>query len=85
VEWWPEFAGWVERGPTPSAPAAGSRLAEDDALVQGMQVSYLARASLGIGAEHLMTMPAYSVNHYPTLFSMQTLLRTAMVGGAQAV
>lgn len=38
-----------------------------------------------MGTDHLLTVLGYSLNFGPSLFSMQTLLRTAMIGGAQAV
>ena len=82
---WDEVMAWEGAMQQPWGPAADSPLKADDKLVQGMFVSHLARTSLGIGTEHLLTALTYSLDFRPTLFSMQTLLRTALVGGAQAV
>jgi hypothetical protein len=85
LEMWPEVNGWVVGARTARGPAPDSQLAEDDNLVEHLKLSYLAWFSLVCGAEHLSTAIVYSNNHGPSLFSMQTLLRTAMVGGAQAL
>ncbi|HEU5037736.1 MAG TPA: hypothetical protein VFT70_12080 [Nocardioides sp.] len=86
MEWWPTVKEWVADASKPCVPPAGSALAEDDEQTQQLMASsHLARVSLVMGTDHLLTALGYSFNFGPSLFSMQTLLRTAMIGGAQAV
>jgi hypothetical protein len=86
MEWWPTVEKWVADASKPYVPAVGSALAEDDEQTQQlMSSSHLSRVSLVMGTDHLLTVLGYSFNFGPSLFSMQTLLRTAMIGGAQAI
>jgi len=82
---WDEVMAWAESLKQPWRPDPSSPLAADDKLVQHMFVSYLARVSLAIGTEHMLTTLAYALNFRPNMFSMQTLLRTALIGGAQTL
>lgn len=84
-ETWPDLNDWIARTGQPWTPQPGSPLAAMDSAATGKWPSALARTSLAIGSEHLLTASAYLLNFGPTIFSMQSLLRTAMLGGAQVV
>lgn len=75
--------GWLSEGrPVPQ----GSELAADDAAGDTeFPLSRLALSSLGIATDHLGTVCYVLTTSGPTVFSLKTLLRTAMLGGAQAI
>lgn len=83
---WPQIVEWVKRlAERADAPAPGSALDLDDQAVPGMWVSHIARMSLGTGSQNLMSSVRYVRQFGPTVHSMQSMLRTAIWGGAQAV
>jgi hypothetical protein len=82
---WPEVVQWVRRGEQIHHIAPGSDLSADDDAIGDLGFSYLASTSLGTGSAHLMATMRYLAQFGPTVTSMQSLLRTAIWGGAQAV
>jgi hypothetical protein len=83
---WPQIVEWVKRlAERADAPAPGSALDLDDQAVPGMWVSHIARMSLGTGSQNLMSSVRHLRQFGPTVHSMQSMLRTAIWGGAQAV
>lgn len=81
----PEIVEWTRRQEYGYRPSAGSPLATDDQQAPGMWVSDLAWSSLTTGSEHLMSTVEYLSTMGPTVRSLQSMLRTAIWGGAQAV
>lgn len=86
-EIWHKLNALLPRLSQPWAPEPGSDLAGDDGVVPQAQVwpSALARTSLAIATENYYVAATWMLNHGPTVFSMFSLLRTALAGGAQAV
>ena len=82
---YPEVVAWNERLASDYTPEPGSGLAKDDQVIPGMWVSQVARLSLATGSLHLLDAMRHLNEFGPSLWSLQSLLRTAMWGGAQAV
>lgn len=82
---YPEVVAWNERLVSDYKPEPGSGLAKDDQVIPGMWVSQMARLSLATGSLHLLDAMRHLTESGPSLWSLQSLLRTAVWGGAQAV
>lgn len=82
---YPEVVAWNERLVRDYRPDPCSDLARDDEAVPGMWVSQIARLSLATGSLHLLDAMRHLTEFGPSLWSLQSLLRTAVWGGAQAV
>ena len=82
---WDEINRWHRRLGERWWPAEGSDLRADHDAAEGFTPSFLAWTSLSIATDCMLTASAYALNFGPTLFSMQPLLHTALVGGAQTV
>lgn len=82
---YPEVVAWNERLVSDYKPDPGSELAKDDQVIPGMWVSQIARLSLATGSLHLLDAMRHLIEFGPSLWSLQSLLRTAVWGGAQAV
>ncbi len=86
---WDEVNAWHGRLGTKWWPADGSDLLGDNDAASAASPAYTpsfsAWTSLAVGTDCLLTASAYCLNFGPTLFSMQPLLRSAVLGGAQAV
>lgn len=82
---YPEVVAWNERLVRDYSPEPGSGLAKDDQVVPGMWISQIARLSLATGSLHLLDAMRHLNEFGPSLWSLQSLLRTAVWGGAQAV
>jgi hypothetical protein len=82
---WPEVVKWNHRLTQNYVPEPGSSLAADDQKVPGMSVSHMAWISLATGSQHLMCTMRYLSEFGPVVMSLQSMLRTAIWGGAQAV
>jgi len=83
-EMWPDVNAWVAQAPDGWTAEPNSELADDDTATGG-DTTHTVRTSLVIGSEALMMACAWLNNHGPTMFATRALLRTALVGGAQAV
>jgi hypothetical protein len=83
----PAIERWAERTRTaPVTPQAGSSLAADDRIFPAMPPSHLAYAGIVTATEHLeLFREAFQATGklYPAAYF--TLLRTALMGSAQAV
>lgn len=66
-------------------PHPGSRAAADDEALHPEGPSHVARLSLAIGTDCLATVVETMRDHGPRLFAYAPQLRTALVGGAQAI
>lgn len=86
-EIWNKLNVLLPRLAQPWAPEPGSDLARDDGATSETQMwpSALARTSLAIATENYYVAVTWMLNHGPTVFSMFSLLRTALAGGAQTV
>lgn len=83
---WPEISGWIDRLNELWQPNSGSELEGDDlAAPVGVDPSQQVWLSLYNGVECLMSATTYMVNCPGTLFSMHSVLRSAMLGTAQCV
>ena len=88
-----EVAGWWEEVQSRHASMAGqwgvtpgSALYADDQAARGsLPPSQLAYTSLCVATDNLQTAACHLLNFGPTLFSMHSLLRTALAAGAQTV
>lgn len=84
---YPDLRGWQARARRmpPEEPQVGSQLAADDARFPWHRISEAARLSLVLAGEHLrLAMTAIEADEwYPSAHF--TVLRGALVGGAQAV
>jgi hypothetical protein len=86
LESWPKVLERHARLEQPWTPEAGSALAEDDAAAPfSPWSSALARTSVSIATENYMVAACWLLNFGPPIFSMQPMLRTALIGGSQAV
>lgn len=88
IRLWPEINSWTGLFANAWVPAPGSPLAEDDAEIREgswLFPAQMARMSLAIGTDHLVTAASFLLNHGPRAFAINTLLRTASIGGAQAI
>lgn len=84
---YPDMCRWMARMSEPWQPEEDSDLDDDNRLAGGPQnsaPSYLARMSLIIGTENAFSAFEYSHARL-TMFSAKTLLRTSIVGAAQAI
>lgn len=81
---WGNLDRW-RRTPGPFMPWSGSELKADDTDWPYAAVSQLARFGLDVAADHLQTVRSNIEGDDLNPFSDLTLLRTALVGGAQAV
>ncbi|WP_248581173.1 hypothetical protein [Nocardioides sp. InS609-2] len=82
---WPEVVAWNERLTSNFLPQPGSDLAADDLQVPDMWVSHVAWLGLATGSQHLMSSIRCLTAFGPVVMSLQSMLRTAIWGGAQAV
>lgn len=85
VRLWPEVEQWVRRLEKIHQVAPGSDLRADDKEIGELGFSHLAHTSLATGSLHLMVTMRYLAEFGPTVTPMQSLLRTAIWGGAQGV